>query len=96
MTDETLEILGNKEIIAINQDPVVGTSISPFRWGINVGALRCFEVNGSRHNCIQQPDWTFNNSFPAQYWSGESQNGTVFMLVFLPPWVHRASNRVGF
>jgi hypothetical protein len=26
----------NHEIIAINQDPVVGTSISPFRWGINV------------------------------------------------------------
>lgn len=33
---ESLEILTNHEIIAINQDPVVGTSISPFRWGINV------------------------------------------------------------
>ncbi|KAG6841358.1 hypothetical protein C0991_011901 [Blastosporella zonata] len=31
----TLEILKNKEIIAINQDPVVGTSVVPFRWGIN-------------------------------------------------------------
>lgn len=35
-TNDTLKILGNREIIAINQDPVVGTSISPFRWGINV------------------------------------------------------------
>ncbi|KAF5389448.1 hypothetical protein D9757_004286 [Collybiopsis confluens] len=62
VTNETLEILKNQEIIAINQDPVVGTSISPFRWGIN-------------------PDWTFNATHPAQYWSGESQNGTVFMLL---------------
>ncbi|KAH9950215.1 glycoside hydrolase family 27 protein [Amylocystis lapponica] len=61
-TPETLEILKNEEIIAINQDPVVGTSISPFRWGIN-------------------PDWTSNWTHPAQYWSGESQNGTVIMLL---------------
>ncbi|KAF5375716.1 hypothetical protein D9615_009345 [Tricholomella constricta] len=63
---ETLEILKNQEIIAINQDPVVGTSITPFRWGIN------------RY-------WTNNGTHPAQYWSGESQNGTVFMLVRLVP-----------
>jgi len=61
-TRETLEILTNGEVIAINQDPVVGTSVSPFRWGIN-------------------PDWTFNASHPAQYWSGESQNGTIIMLL---------------
>ncbi|KAF5314739.1 hypothetical protein D9611_007253 [Ephemerocybe angulata] len=59
---ETLEILKNKEIIAINQDPVVGPGITPFRWGIN-------------------PDWTYNWTHPAQYWSGRSENGTVFMLV---------------
>lgn len=35
ITDETLEILTNREILAINQDPVIGTSISPFRWGFN-------------------------------------------------------------
>ncbi|KAH8108619.1 glycoside hydrolase [Phellopilus nigrolimitatus] len=33
--DSYLDILKNEEIIAINQDPVVGTSISPFRWGVN-------------------------------------------------------------
>jgi hypothetical protein len=31
-----LGILKNQEILAINQDPVVGKSISPFRWGYNV------------------------------------------------------------
>ena len=36
ITDEALSILKNPEIIAINQDPVVGTAITPFRWGINV------------------------------------------------------------
>lgn len=62
VTQQTLDILKNHEIIAINQDPVVGTAITPFRWGIN-------------------PDWTHNRTHPAQYWSGESQNGTIFMLL---------------
>ncbi|KII87797.1 glycoside hydrolase family 27 protein [Plicaturopsis crispa FD-325 SS-3] len=62
VTNETLEILSNKEIIAINQDPVVGKAITPFRWGIN-------------------PNWSNNYSYPAQYWSGQSENGTVFMLL---------------
>jgi hypothetical protein len=30
---------------------------------------------------LYQPDWTTNDTHPAQYWSGPSQNGTVFMLV---------------
>src|ERR1700722_19444532 len=42
-TSEILEILKNTEIIAINQDPVVGTAISPFRWGLNV---TCFCYGG--------------------------------------------------
>ncbi|KAJ7060900.1 glycoside hydrolase superfamily [Mycena amicta] len=62
ITPDILGILTNKEILAINQDPVVGKSISPFRWGIN-------------------PDWTSNSSFPAQYYSGQSENGTVVMLL---------------
>ncbi|KDR80408.1 hypothetical protein GALMADRAFT_136897 [Galerina marginata CBS 339.88] len=62
ITPDVLGILTNKEILAINQDPVVGKSISPFRWGIN-------------------PDWTSNSTHPAQYWSGPSQHGTVFMLL---------------
>lgn len=62
ITPDILGILTNREILGINQDPVVGQSISPFRWGIN-------------------PDWTSNSSFPAQYWSGPSENGTVVMLL---------------
>ncbi|KAF8659071.1 hypothetical protein AX16_001910, partial [Volvariella volvacea WC 439] len=62
ITPEILGVLKNQEILAINQDPVVGKSISPFRWGVN-------------------PNWTSNSTHPAQYWSGPSQNGTVFMLI---------------
>ncbi|KAF8330632.1 glycoside hydrolase [Amanita rubescens] len=62
ITPDILGILKNEEILAINQDPVVGQSISPFRWGFNA-------------------DWTNDLAHPAQYWSGPSQNGTVFMLL---------------
>ncbi|KAF2803972.1 glycoside hydrolase [Mytilinidion resinicola] len=31
---QTVEILGNRDLIKINQDPNVGEIISPFRWGI--------------------------------------------------------------
>ncbi|THV04195.1 glycoside hydrolase family 27 protein [Dendrothele bispora CBS 962.96] len=62
ISDEMLAVLKNEEIIAINQDPVEGTAITPFRWGFN-------------------PDWTFDPAHPAQFWSGQSQNGTVFMLL---------------
>ncbi|KAJ3561748.1 hypothetical protein NP233_g10006 [Leucocoprinus birnbaumii] len=61
-TKETIEILTNKELIAIHQDPVVGTSVTPFRWGLG-------------------PDWQNNYTTPAEYWSGETQDGTVFMLI---------------
>jgi alpha-galactosidase len=71
--------LKNKEILAINQDSVEGTSISPFRWGLNVG-LCPIEVTKIKASLFQ-PDWTSNATHPAQYWSGPSENGTVFMLV---------------
>jgi len=62
ITQDILTILKNTEILAINQDPVVGDSISPFRWGIN-------------------RDFVSNSTHPAQYWSGPTQNGVVFMLL---------------
>ncbi|KIY47914.1 glycoside hydrolase family 27 protein [Fistulina hepatica ATCC 64428] len=62
ITDETLSILKNEELIAIHQDPVIGTGITPFRWLVN-------------------PDWTYDDAHPAALWSGESENGTVFMLL---------------
>lgn len=39
--DSDVEILKNREILAINQDPVIGQSISPFRWGVNVCLFHC-------------------------------------------------------
>jgi alpha-galactosidase len=62
LTSDLLGLLTNTEILSIHQDPNVGTSVSPFRWGLN-------------------PDWTSNSSFPAQFYSGNSTNGTVFMLI---------------
>lgn len=62
ITEATLTILKNTEVIAINQDPVVGTGVVPFRWGVN-------------------PDYSYNATHPAQYWSGKSENGTLFMLI---------------
>ncbi|KAK5164623.1 uncharacterized protein LTR77_009829 [Saxophila tyrrhenica] len=61
-TEETFEILGNRDLIKINQDPVVGENISPFRWGIN-------------------SDYTSNATHPAEYWSGNSSYGSVFMIL---------------
>lgn len=39
LSRKNLEILTNREIIAINQDPVVGTGVTPFRWGITASVL---------------------------------------------------------
>lgn len=61
-TSQTLEILGNKDLIRLNQDPHVGRAISPFRWGLN-------------------PDYTSNATHPAEYWSGNSSYGVVFMVL---------------
>ena len=61
-TKSTLNILGNSDLIKINQDPNVGQSISPFRWGIN-------------------PDYVSNATHPAEYWSGNSSYGVVFMIL---------------
>ncbi|KAK0202017.1 glycoside hydrolase family 27 protein [Desarmillaria ectypa] len=63
VSEQSLSILKNTEIIAINQDPVVGT--------------------GEDDNPISrgQADYTFDPAHPPVFWSGESQNGTVFMLI---------------
>ncbi|KAK5735317.1 hypothetical protein LTS12_026501 [Elasticomyces elasticus] len=61
-TKRTLDIFGNKDLVKINQDPNVGQSISPFRWGIN-------------------PDFVSNASHPAEYWSGNSSYGVIFMIL---------------
>ncbi|KAG9197770.1 hypothetical protein G6514_001050 [Epicoccum nigrum] len=62
-TQEARDILKNSDIIKINQDPNVGESIAPFRWGSG------------------QLDYVSNATHPAQYWSGNSSYGVVFMLL---------------
>jgi hypothetical protein len=36
VSNQTISILTNKEILAINQDDQYGAGITPFRWGVNV------------------------------------------------------------
>ncbi|PGH20063.1 hypothetical protein AJ80_03713 [Polytolypa hystricis UAMH7299] len=60
----TIDILSNKDLLKINQDPNVGESISPFRW----------------HSDPDAP-FVFDNDHPAQYWTGNSSYGVVFMLL---------------
>lgn len=64
-TNETLAILGNKELIAINQDPHEGASLAPFRMGLqgNYSTL------------------TYNAASPPPYWAGNSSYGPVFMMI---------------
>ncbi|KAK3653084.1 hypothetical protein LTR22_011322 [Elasticomyces elasticus] len=61
-TKRILDIFGNRDLVKVNQDPNVGQSISPFRWGIN-------------------PDFVSNATHPAEYWSGNSSYGVVFMIL---------------
>ncbi|KAH7094284.1 glycoside hydrolase superfamily [Paraphoma chrysanthemicola] len=59
---EILKILSNKDLIAFNQDPVVGEPAKPYKWGVN-------------------PNFTWNQTHPAEYWSGKSSKGVhVFAL----------------
>lgn len=74
-TNETLQILGNKDIIRINQDPNVGQPISPFRWGNNS------YMTGNPN--YPQVYWPNDPYTPAQYWSGNSSYGVVVMLLNL-------------
>lgn len=62
LSQDLVDIMLNKYILAFHQDNKYGKPAKPYRWGIN-------------------PDWTFNATNPAEYWSGQSQQGTmVFMM----------------
>lgn len=64
-TQDTIDILSNKELIAINQDPHEGASLSPFRIGLQ-----------DDFSTI-----TYNATDPPPYWSGNSSYGSVFMII---------------
>ena len=61
LTQEQIDVLQNKYLLAFNQDPIVGKPARPYKWGVN-------------------PDYTFNSTYPAMYWSGTSSNGTIVAL----------------
>lgn len=61
ISQEQINLLQNKYLLAFNQDPIVGKPARPYKWGIN-------------------PDYTFNDTYPAMYWSGASSNGTLVAL----------------
>ncbi|EMC96109.1 glycoside hydrolase family 27 protein [Baudoinia panamericana UAMH 10762] len=73
VSNETFTILGNRDLIKINQDPNVGTSITPFRWGNN-----SFKVGNPNYPAVY---WPNNPASPAQYWSGNSSYGVVIMIL---------------
>lgn len=64
-TDDTIAILGNRELIAINQDPNEGASIAPFRI-----------ANQPDFSTI-----TYNATHPPPFWAGNSSYGAVFMVL---------------
>jgi len=63
---ETIEILTNKDLLKINQDPNVGESVAPFRWSSTPESV---------------PDFSWNPAHPAEYWTGNSSYGVVFMVL---------------
>ena len=68
-TPDTIAVLGNRDILRINQDPDVGEAVVPFRWG-DAG-----DGTGER------ADYTSDPAHPAAYWTGNSSYGVVFMVL---------------
>jgi alpha-galactosidase len=42
---------------------------------------RCYEKPAAPYKWGTNPDWTFDASFPAEYWSGESRAGTFIAML---------------
>jgi alpha-galactosidase len=53
---QTLDILGNRDLLKISQDPIVGESIAPFRWGRSVPDYTWDPVHPAAY-------WTGNSSY---------------------------------
>lgn len=62
LSQENVDIMLNKYLLAFHQDSVYGTPAMPYKWGTN-------------------PDWTFDAQRPAEYWAGESTNGTLVLML---------------
>ncbi|KAK3669275.1 hypothetical protein LTR78_010849 [Recurvomyces mirabilis] len=62
LSQENLDILLNKYLLAFNQDAVYGAPAEPYKWGVNT-------------------DQTYNRTNPAEFWSGDSSNGTIVAML---------------
>ncbi|KAM0457248.1 hypothetical protein ACHAO4_003045 [Trichoderma viride] len=62
LSQDNINILKNKDLLAFNQDNVYGGPATPYKWGIN-------------------PDWTYNSTYPAEFWAGPSKNGHLVLMV---------------
>lgn len=61
LSQQNIDLLKNKYLLAFNQDDKYSDPAIPYKWGVN-------------------PDWTFNKTHPAEYWSGNSQNGRLVLM----------------
>lgn len=62
LSQDNINILKNKDLLAFNQDNVYGRPATPYKWGIN-------------------PNWTYNSTYPAEFWAGPSKNGHLVLMV---------------
>ncbi|KAJ7918506.1 glycoside hydrolase, partial [Mycena leptocephala] len=75
ITPDILGILKNTEILAINQDPVVGQSISPFRWGLNLNTLN--EPSTLFFNLTESPWIRAGRQYSVRDLWAHTNNGTA-------------------
>lgn len=62
LSQDNINLLKNKHLLAFNQDKVYGGPATPYKWGIN-------------------PDWTYNSTYPAEFWAGPSTKGHLVLMV---------------
>lgn len=62
LSDDNVDLLKNKYLLAFSQDALHGEPAKPYKWGTN-------------------PDWTYNNTYPAEYWAGPSQAGHLVLIL---------------
>lgn len=61
LSQQNIDILQNKYLIAFNQDNSYGKPAMPYKWGVS-------------------PDWMYNATNPAEYWSGDSSAGVMVAM----------------
>ena len=76
------DILQNKYLLTFNQDPVYGKPAQPCKWYVQ----NVVQVHHPGSSCNLgdrgiNPDWTFNATNPAEFWSGSYTDDTLVALL---------------